>query len=362
MSIISDTINNNSGLGASPISDAINGIGGTSAIESAINNATNSSGLNQAFDSGEVAFNSGVILTGGVEKTDTGNINPKWQNIGILFDYIQDETSTVEAEITDNWVESNWTYQDHIAIKPRIYRVRGCVGEVIHENISAYLNTFDDFKQKHPVFQKTMGVVNGISMFSGTVSNYTQAAMNLVEQVESSIDRYKNIYNNFTKSNQIRGKRQATLYETLVYMMQNRVPVKLTKLAFGEEISPKSYPYDKQFFIQSVSARQGDNAFISDIEVVIKEIRIAVTTLTKVDSSQYAGFEAVAKTEQSNTGTANGEEVEKVGLDKAKESVKKYIDTGFKTKDGYTLPQVKLIKVFYTLLKGGVKAALQKAK
>jgi len=275
-------------------------------IADAIYSATSNSGLDQAFDSGEVAFNSGVVLTGGVEKTDVGNINPKWQNIGILFDYIQDETSTVEAEITDNWVESNWTYQDHIAIKPRIYRVRGCVGEVIHENISAYLNTFDDFKQKHPVFQKTMNVVNGISMFSGTVSNYTQAAINLVEQVESSIDRYKNIYNNFTKSNQIRGKRQATLYETLVYMMQNRVPVKLTKLAFGEEISPKSYPYGKQFFIQSVSARQGDNAFISDIEVVIKEIRIAVTTLTKVDSSKYAGFEAVAKTDTAQGGFGDG--------------------------------------------------------
>lgn len=250
------------------------------------------------------AFNSGVILQGNVKEN-----NVKWEEVAILFDYIQDETSTVEATITDNWIESNYVVQDHIAIKPRIYRIRGCVGEVIYENISLFLNKIDDFKEKHPVFQKTMEVMNGVSVFSGVVSNYTRAAINLVKQIESSYDRYKQIYENFTKANQIRGKRQAVLYEMLVYMMQNRIPVKITKLAFSE-VFEESYPYEKQFFIQSVSARQGENAYISDIELTIKEVRIAATKTTQVDKSKFAGMTATAKAEQTTQGNASTKAVD----------------------------------------------------
>ena len=250
------------------------------------------------------AFNSGVILSGGVSKTDS-----KWEKIGILFDYIQDETSTVEADITDNWVESNYTLQDHIAIKPRIYRIRGCVGEVLYENIYRAIDKYEDFKANHSVFNKTVDTINNIASLSGFVSNYTRAAINVVKQIESSFDRYKKVFDNFTKANQIRGKRQAVLYEILVYMMQNRVPVKLTKLAFGEEIIPEFYTYDKNYFIQSVSAHQGDNAFISDIEVTIKEIRVAVTKTTKVDSKKFGGYAATQKTEQASNGLAKGENI-----------------------------------------------------
>ena len=195
------------------------------------------------------AFN-GIVLTGGVSiDVNKSSDTAKWANVGLLFDYIQDESSTVEAEITDNWVESNWAYQDHIAIKPRIYRVRGCVGEVLYENIYKALNKFDAFKEDHPVFQKTMNVLGGVGALSGTISNYTQAALNVVKQIESSYDRYKRIFDNFTKANQIRGKRQAVLYEMLVYMMQQRVPVQITKLAYGEEIFPELHPYGKIYFI-----------------------------------------------------------------------------------------------------------------
>ena len=258
----------------------------------------------------EEAFNSGIILSGSVEVNEYKANNAKWANLALLFDYIQDETSTVEAEITDNWVESNWAYQDHIAIKPRVYRVRGCVGEVLYENISKALDKYDEFKAAHPVYQKTMSVLGGISMLSGTVSNYTQAAINIVKQIESSYDRYKQIFDNFTKASQIRGKRQAVLYEMLVYMMQQRVPIQITSFAFGVENFPELHPYNKLFFIQSVSARQGDSAFISDIELTIKEVRIAETKTTQVDKSKFGGFVASQKTEEANNGLSKGEKTD----------------------------------------------------
>lgn len=303
----------------------------------------------------EEAFNSGIILTGSAEITEYKANNPKWANLGILFDYIQDETSTVEAEITDNWVESNWSYQDHIAIKPRVYRVRGCVGEVFYENISKALNKYEDFKAAHPVFQKTTEVLNGVSMLSGIVSNYTRAAMNIVKQIESSYDRYKQIFDNFTKANQIRGKRQAVLYEILVYMMQQRVPIQITSFAFGAEIFPELHPYGKLFFIQSVSARQGDNAFISDIEITIKEVRIAQTKTTKVDKSKFGGFVASQKVKEATNGLAKGEEV---AQDVAQDVV---LETADKIKEK-TKETLKGNPVIFDLVKSafnGLKTGLQ---
>ena len=313
------------------------------------------------------AFNSGVVLSGSVSmdvETTNNKYSGLWKYIAVLFDYIQDETSTVSADITDNWVESNYTLQDHIAIKPRIYRLRGCVGEVLYENVYKFLEKFEEEKIKHPVFSKTIDTVNTITSLSGTVSNYTRAAINVVKQIESSYDRYKKIYDNFTKANQLQGKRQAILYEMLVYMMQNRLPVHLTNLAFGDEVLKELYTYEKNYFIQSVSAHQGNNAFISDIEVTIKEIRVAVTKTTKVDSSKYSGI--AANTSEAQNGLAKAQEVPQgtfqAGIEKAKDSIKKYVDNVSKTKNGYTLPQVKLIRIFYTLLKGTANAALQKAK
>lgn len=272
-------------------------IGNAPSIADEIDKQAGSSGLNQAVKSGSVFL---------AEDEEDGSDN-KWEHVGILFDYIKEETSSVEAEITDNWVETNYTVQDHIAIKPRIYRISGCIGEVFYENVSQALNAFDKFQESHPVFQKTMNVVNGISAFSGIVSDYTKAAMNVVKQVESSYKRYKQIYDNFTKTTQIIGKRQAALYENLVAMMQRRKPVLIKELAYGEELHPKSYLYDKTFFIQSVSARQGDNAFISDIEVVIKEVRIAKTKTTQVDKKKFAL--PTQKTEQAELGKVNTETV-----------------------------------------------------
>lgn len=250
------------------------------------------------------AFTGKILLTGSVAETDT-----RWEKVGILFDFIQDETSTVEAEITDNWVESNYTLQDHIAVKPRIYRIRGCVGEVVYENIYRFIDKFDAFVTAHDVAQNTLNVLKGVSALSGTVSNYTQAALNVTKQIESSYDRYKKIFDNFTKANQVQGRRQAALYEILVYMMQQRLPVKLTKLTFGENVFPDLDTYDKQFFIQSVSAHQGDNSFISDIEVTIKEVRVATTRTTKADSSKYGGFIASQKAQEAQNGLSKSQNV-----------------------------------------------------
>lgn len=260
--------------------------------------------------------NAGYVLEGQISTT-AGN---DAQRVAILFDYIQDETSSVEADITDNWVESNYSLQDHIAIKPRMYRLRGCVGEVIYEDVYKVVNALEGFKNNHPVLAKTVDTLSNVTGLSGVVSNYTRAAMNVAKQIESSFDRYAKVWKNLTKRNQFVNKRQKAVYAMLAQMLQNRIPVKLTGLMFNLEAFAEGQ-YDKMYYLQSVSAHQGDSAYISDIEVTIKEFRIAVTKTTKVDKNKYAGMTAAQKTSEAVNGIAKGDPVPSETATKAIEKV-----------------------------------------
>ena len=49
-----------------------------------------------------------------------------------LFDTRGEEEATLESDITDNWVEANYTIQDHIGLKPMVITLSGYVGELPH--------------------------------------------------------------------------------------------------------------------------------------------------------------------------------------------------------------------------------------
>lgn len=57
--------------------------------------------------------------------------NPPPGIAGFLFDIPDEETATLRADITDNYVEENFAVQDHIALKPAQYTVRGMVAELV---------------------------------------------------------------------------------------------------------------------------------------------------------------------------------------------------------------------------------------
>ena len=50
---------------------------------------------------------------------------------GFQFDIFEEHKSELQAEITDHFVEDNSTRQDHIAIKPERFTLRGFVGELV---------------------------------------------------------------------------------------------------------------------------------------------------------------------------------------------------------------------------------------
>lgn len=248
------------------------------------------------------------------------------KGVAIFFTYIDDETSMLEASITDNYVESNHAVQDHIATKPKIYRLRGCVGEVVYQGSSEWLEVLNGKISQNPVLQKTLSVLKPIVAVSGVVSNATQTAKAVVNQIENSYKRYRklieeNLLN--AQKRQLLNKRQETTVAYLNRILELRIPVSLKGAKFEYALT-KGDNYKRLYYLQSVSAHQGSNAYITDIEVTIKEFRIATTQVTKLDKNKYGGYvmTEVEKKPEVNTGQAKGQEVSEKTKTTFKDTVK----------------------------------------
>lgn len=275
-------------------------------------------------------------LKGAVIKTE--DLSERFDEIALYFDYIEDETVTSEASITDNYVESNYAVQDHIALKPKIYRLRGCVGEVVYQNEYKWLKAIQEKLYNNPIAKKTMEALKPIKVLSPIVSSYTQAAINIVNQIESSFNRYKKMLDDFRGKNIYKNERQQMVYAILNQILQQRIPVQLTDFKFN--YNPfKEGQYKKLYYLQSVSAHQGDNNFITDIEITIKEFRIATTKVTKLDKNKFGKITVtdVQKTVKQNDGIAKGQKTA------AEEGFSKATNIGNQPKQTFT----NTIKKFY---------------
>lgn len=230
------------------------------------------------------------------------------KGVAILFSFIEDETCTVEASITDNFVETNHSVQDHIAVKPKIYRLRGCIGELVYKSSDMFSRVISEKINSNPILSKTLNAMKPISAISPVISSYTQAAKNIVDQIEDSYKRYKQMIEDgiLNKGRATTNKMQQETVATLNRILELRQPVNLKGLKFGELILTEGDGYDRKYYIQSVSAHQGNNDFISDIEVTIKEFRIATTQVTEVDKENVI---SVQKSAEQNIGTAKTQEV-----------------------------------------------------
>lgn len=231
------------------------------------------------------------------------------KGIAILFSFIEDETCTVEASITDNFVETNHSVQDHIAVKPKIYRLRGCVGELVYKSSDMFSKAISEKINSNPILSKTLNAMKPIAAISPIVSSYTQAAKNIVDQIEDSYKRYKQMIENsiLKKGRATTNRMQQETVATLNRILELRQPVNLKGLKYGELILTEGDGYDRKYYIQSVSAHQGNNDFISDIEVTIKEFRIATTQVTEVDKNNIV---SVQKTPEQNIGNAKTQNIE----------------------------------------------------
>lgn len=194
-----------------------------------------------------------VRPTGG---RDTTGIN------GFVFDVIDDEEVMLDSDITDHYIEDNSAIQDHIALRPLRFTIRGYVAEIT----DLFPNTFIGLLTKVqslasiglflPAFtyQATVFYANIAALASrvGQVLNQAGNLNTIINRASTKATKQQEAYNKFQS---LWGSRQLCSVETPYGIFENMA-------------------------IESVRALQaGNTRFISDFTVTFKQIR-TVTTMS----------------------------------------------------------------------------------
>lgn len=219
----------------------------------------------------------------------TGGIN----SIGIsgfLFDIISVEEVSNQADITDHYIEDNTSIQDHVALRPRRFTLRGYSGE---------LN--DDLQQAlAQLFSSVTGILpvgTYLPVFTrGAQQTYSQIQVAL-EKTNQAISEANNLFGVFQTFSTMATKQQAA-YNALLAMQQSR------------QFCAVDTPYGtfNNMIIEDLRARQDDRTLmVSEFSVTFKEIRIVSTVVSTITISSL-GRVANAASVVANNGPAPGTE------------------------------------------------------
>ena len=190
-----------------------------------------------------------------------------------LFDTRGEEEATLESDITDNWVEANYTIQDHIGLKPMVITLSGYVGELTNK----LPKELEDL-QKADIPSK----LSAVSPFMPELTTQTQYIMN----------RTQELYGIYEKANKTVSRIEETLKGIAVPQGVNNQQAIFDKFYQNWQKRRLNTVYTPfgvfdNMAIMSLHARQDeDSSYISEFRVTFKQIRIADQITTYVDEEK----------------------------------------------------------------------------
>lgn len=225
--------------------------------------------------------------------------------------FVNSDKLELEADITDHYVEDNSTVQDHMAIKPIRYTVRGIIGEKVFTPLEPY-----EYQVPSKNISKLATATGLLSTLSPTLSSYMQTSVAAYNYVGDSYKRYagtiSNIKDFFSKNKTGRtinatstndvikdSKQERALNEILIFQ-QKRTLVDID--------SP--YGYFSNFLIESAYIEQTDTIWKSELVVNLKEYRSVETLLTDIDSKAYEDRYQQQMEAEQNLGNVQGKDAE----------------------------------------------------
>lgn len=260
----------------------------------------------------------------------------------LFFNTVTDDTVNFQSNITDNYVENNTAIQDHIAISPVTITMRGLIGELVYNSEvaakefesalaqaeaqnskDAILASFGDIYKL-----KDSGKLTAISAYLPEVSNVTQRAQNMWDLHEAAYKKASRIANILTgqANNSLSTKMNA--YSGLNSNLTESQLKKICEEIKDYWINRKSFVAQTPFgdfdnmYIQSVTLHQGNENFIGEVDITLKQLRFAQSLTTEADQDVLAKYNAMARAEIENNGKA-GDRKSSV----AKEFTDKYLGT-----------------------------------
>ncbi len=187
---------------------------------------------------------------------------------GFVFSIIGDEEIFVDSEVTDHFVEQNYAIQDHVALKPITFTLKGLQGELVNivgQSFNPILNTIltlAPLLQASPVFNiQDTQVYAGIALASAqslNVLNQIPSLASLISNLTTVQTQQQNAFNFFLN---MRNNRQLVTIQTPYGLLTN-------------------------YIIENFRAKQpGDSRFMSDFTVTFKQIQVVSTSVTPTVAS-----------------------------------------------------------------------------
>lgn len=224
--------------------------------------------------------------------TYTAKLNNQVKTIDVLFDIIESDAISIQADITDHYVEDNTAVQDTMALKPIEITLKGFVAEKVYERSLMITDEIEN------AFSK----IAPISALIPPISSYATVVVNASRYVESSINRYinsfKNIKDIFNKNKTPQVSKQMAVAQNLLNLRNSRTLVTV-KTPYGT--------FDNMLVLDA-QMEQGDNTTVSDLTVILKKYNAVSMQLVNVDAKKYAGRVAQQKAIEENLGKVQGKQ------------------------------------------------------
>lgn len=247
--------------------------------------------------SGELATNANYISN----IADAFIVRPK-DNIyginGFIFsEYsgaLGEEETTGENDITDHYVEDNIAAQDHIAVKPLIFRLTGYVCEIDTSRP-------DGFKFAGGIASKLTTLSPYLPKLTAQAQQIFNEAAKAKSAADVIVDTSQSSWDIFKKQIPFpeRGNRQRIVWTYFETMRTSRRIVSVeTPWGFIENAA-----------VMSVSSSQRDSKFNTEISVTFKEIRKISNIFTRKLKAEERAY--LQKLEQQDKGLSQGIPVSK---------------------------------------------------
>lgn len=117
---------------------------------------------------------------------------------GFVFDYEAEANARLQAEITDHYSESNTVLNDHIALRPLRITLRGFISEVVALPPQGLVGALDAIQNKLTTVPAYLGKYTPGAI--ATIQKAITKATNVVNTIDQSIARVKNIVGLFSKA------------------------------------------------------------------------------------------------------------------------------------------------------------------
>lgn len=237
----------------------------------------------------------------------------------VIFSVVNNHSASLNAQITDNYVESNFAIQDHIAFSPITVTLSGIVGENVLTSEAAIQQAQDELEQAknrqrlsgnffylpnylNEGFSSSMVTtkLGTIDALFPSVGNYTQMAVNAIEYVYDAANsfltnKWANANNAILDNARVKSGEPTALqkaYEQIKNTFYGRKPSKVyTPWATYEDM-----------YIQSIEVSQDELNNIIDLTVTFKQLKFSKVEYSEVNEQVRASYCAASTAEEQNGG------------------------------------------------------------